>query len=123
MSYSQPLAARIRAYFENHSYIEEKKMFGGLAFMLHGHMCVGANDHRLMARVGPDNYAHVLEENMYATIMDFTGKPLKGFLYIEPEATDTDEDLHKWIELCEDFVSTLPPRVAPAKQEPNKLAN
>lgn len=122
MSYDQALASRIRKYFENHLNVEEKKMFGGLAFMVNGHMCVGANDHRLMARVGPQSYMHVLEDNMYATIMDFTGKPLKGFLYMEPEATDTDEELFKWIELCENFVLTLPPKTQAPQQLPKMAA-
>lgn len=116
MSYDQNLATRIREYFKDHDGIEEREMFGGLAFMIGGHMCVGANDHRLMARVGPDSYEHVLE-NMYATIMDITGKPLKGFVFIEPEATESDEELHKWIELCENFVNTLPPRQLLQKEE------
>ncbi len=115
MPYSQPLAIRIRKHFENYDNVTEKQMFGGLAFMIDGNMCVGATDHRLMARVGPDSYGHLLEDNMYATIMDFTGKPLKGFLYIEPEATETDEELHQWIELCENFVCSLPPKTVTTK--------
>lgn len=109
MAYDKQLASRIRQYFAGREDIVEKSMFGGLAFMLAGNMCVGATDHRLMARVGPKRYEQVLK-NMHATIMDFTGKPLKGFVYVEPEALTSDNNLHQWIEQCEKFVRSLPPK-------------
>lgn len=109
MAYDQQLAERIRQYFSQRGNIVEKNMFGGLAFMLDGHMCVGTTDHRLMARVGPKHYEKALQE-MYTTIMDFTGKPLKGFVYVEPEAITTDSALYKWIRHCEKFVQSLPPK-------------
>ncbi len=110
MAYDNNLATRIRDYFSTDNLaIEEKEMFGGLAFMLGGHMCVGATGKRLMARVGPDNYDSALKD-MHATIMDFTGKPLRGFVYVEPEALETEKDLHGWIKQCEDFVKQLPPK-------------
>lgn len=109
MSYDQNLTQRIRDYFAGRDDVAEKHMLGGLAFTLGGHMCVGANDHRLMARVGPAQYQSVLQ-NMHATIMDFTGKPLPGFVYVEPEAIATEKGLHYWIHLCERFVINLPPK-------------
>jgi TfoX/Sxy family transcriptional regulator of competence genes len=111
MAYDEQLAARIRQYFSGRDDIVEKSMFGGLAFMVSGNMCVGATDHRLMARVGPKRYAKVLK-NMYATIMDYTGKPLMGFVYVEPEAFTSDNNLHQWIGQCEAFVRSLPPKQA-----------
>ena len=111
MAYDETLATRLRNYFSNREDIEEKKMFGGLAFMLDGHMCVGANDHRLMARVGPRQYENALKD-MHATVMDFTGKPLTGFVYVEPEAIESDSGLHKWIKQCEKFVASLPPKTS-----------
>lgn len=109
MAYDQQLATRIRDYFSANSAVTEKEMFGGLAFMMGGHMCVGANGERLMARVGPANYDSALKD-MHATIMDFTGKPLRGFVYVEPEALETEQGLHQWIERCETFVKKLPPK-------------
>jgi TfoX/Sxy family transcriptional regulator of competence genes len=109
MAYDLQLAERIRQYFSGRNNVIEKNMFGGLAFMLHGHMCVGTTDSRLMARVGPKHYEKALQE-MYTTIMDFTGKPLKGFVYVEPEAITSDPALHKWIKHCEKFVDSLPPK-------------
>lgn len=109
MSYDTNLADRIRSYFEGRADIQEKHMFGGLAFMLHGHMCVGATEHRLMARVGPKQYTQALSD-MHATIMDFTGKPLNGFVYVEPEGFSSEQGLSGWIAQCENFVDTLPPK-------------
>ncbi len=114
MAYNEQLATRIRDYFSGTSTLKddsivEKEMFGGLAFMIGGHMCVGATGERLMARVGPEEYDEALKD-IHATIMDFTGKPLRGFLYVEPEALETDTGLHDWIKRCEHFVEQLPPK-------------
>lgn len=111
MPYDLQLASRIRDYFSavSTSPVIEKEMFGGLAFMLGGHMCVGATGTRLMARVGPASYNAALQD-MHATVMDFTGKPLRGFVYVEPEALVTEKGLHKWIARCETFVKKLPPK-------------
>jgi len=103
------LIDRVRDYFQGNEYIEEKKMFGGLAFLVNGNMCVGADDSRLMARVGPERYDKALGD-VYASIMNFTGRPIKGVIYLEPEAIETDKDLHSWIALCEKFTLSLPPK-------------
>lgn len=110
MAYDTQLAARIRKYFNSKTAaIVEKEMFGGLAFMMSGNMCVGTAGQRLMARVGPANYDAALQD-MHATVMDVTGKPLRGFVYVEPEALTTEKGLHKWIARCETFVKKLPPK-------------
>ena len=109
MAYSESLAARLREHFQGRSDIVEKKMFGGVAFMLNGHMCVGINEDMLMARVGPDRYEEALSRP-HAGEMDFTGRSLKGFVYVGPEGIESDEALSGWISLCEAFISTLPPK-------------
>jgi len=109
MAYDEELSEKLRAVFEDHPDIEEKKMFGGLAFMLSGNMCVGINDSMLMARVGPDQYETALTKT-YAREMDFTGRSMKGFVYVTPEGISEDEDLRFWTDLCEQFVSSLPPK-------------
>lgn len=109
MAYDEALATRVRQYFSTREDVSEKNMFGGLAFMVNGNMCVGATDHRLMARIGPTHYEKALKD-MHVTIMNFTGKPLKGFVYVEPEALESDEQLHLWIRRCERFVKQLPPK-------------
>ena len=109
MAYDDELAERLREVFSNRLDIEEKKMFGGLAFMLSGHMCLGINDTMLMARVGPEQYEAALSRP-HARKMDFTGQSMKGFVYVAPEGIVEDEDLKSWTDLCEKFVRSLPPR-------------
>ena len=107
MAYDEGVAERIRELFADRRDVEEKKMFGGIAFMLRGHMCVGVVNEVLMARVGPDQYEDALQRP-HARQMDFTGKPMKGFLYVDPAGFESDGALRAWIELCQRFVMTLP---------------
>ncbi len=107
MPYDEGLAERLREIFIDRDDILEKKMFGGLAFMLRGHMCCGVVHDTLMARVGIDQYAEMLR-HPHTREMDFTGRPLKGFLYVDPEGFESDEDLLAWVSICEKFVTTLP---------------
>jgi hypothetical protein len=107
MAYDEGVAQRLRECFEDRSDIVEKKMFGGIAFMVSGNMCCGVVDDILMARVGPDQYQQALTMP-HAREMDFTGKPLRGFVYVEPEGFSDDEALFSWVEHCLSFVNTLP---------------
>ncbi len=107
MAYDQNTAARLRQVFAGRTDIVEKKMFGGIAFMLSGNMLCGVNKNALMARVGPQQYKQALTRP-YAREMDFTGRPMKGFIYVEPQGFDTSQALHEWVELCENFVGCLP---------------
>ena len=85
MAYDEGLAQRLREVMADHDDIEEKKMFGGLAFMLNGNMCVGVAGEQLMVRVGAEAYADALKQ-AHAREMDFTGKPLKGFVFVDRSA-------------------------------------
>ena len=107
MPFDEKLAGRIRAIFTGRKDTSEKKMFGGIAFMLNGHMCCGVINDLLMARVGPGQYEAALSLP-HTKPMDFTGKPMKGYVYVAPEGYKSDEDLKKWVERCMEFVSTLP---------------
>jgi TfoX/Sxy family transcriptional regulator of competence genes len=109
MAYDEGLAERIREYFADRLDVEEKKMFGGLCFMVSNHMCCGIVDDTLMARVGPDNYEECLSRK-HASEMDFTGKALKGLIYVSPEGFEADKDLTDWLTICSDFVGSLPPK-------------
>lgn len=109
MSYDEALAQRVRAYLKKKPEIEEKKMFGGLCFMQSKHMCCGIVKDTLMARVGPENYEACLKIKNVRE-MDFTGKALKGMVYVSPVAIKSDSDLAYWIDLCSEFVKTLPPK-------------
>jgi len=109
MAFDEGLAGRIRGLLRHRNNVSEKKMFGGLAFMLDGHMFVGILGEKLMARVGPAGYADALRQP-HASEMDFTGKPMKGYIYIAQKGFESDQDLENWVKLCAKFVSTLPPK-------------
>ncbi len=107
MAYDTHLSDRIECYLKSSDAVELKKMFGGVAFMVRCHMCVGVVDDQLMARVGPEQYDQLLQ-NEYATEMTFTGRPMKGLLYIDSDGVAQDDDLHFWIDRCLKFVASLP---------------
>lgn len=109
MAYDEGVAQRLREVFADRADVVEKKMFGGIAFMVSGNMCCGVLGEELMARVGPEQYEQALKQP-YVRKMDFTGKPLKGFIYVGAPGFAADEDLAFWVECCEQFVSTLPPK-------------
>jgi len=109
MAFDEGLAERLREQLEDRPDVVEKKMFGGLCFMVAKHMCCGIVKDTLMARVGPDNYETCLARD-HAREMDFTGKALKGMIYVAPEGFESDEDLSEWVALCIGFVELLPPK-------------
>lgn len=109
MAYSEELAQRVRTALQDELGVREQKMFGGLCFMLRGNMCCGIVQEKLMLRVGPDQYAAALEEP-HARKMDFTGRPMKGMIYVEPEGIDTDEALTDWVQWGINFAGSLPPK-------------
>ena len=109
MPYDEGLAERIREQFQERSDVEEKKMFGGLCFMLSNHMCCGIVKETLMARVGPDNYETCLARK-HASEMDFTGKAMRGMVYVSPDGIESDAHLSEWIDFCVAFVESLPPK-------------
>lgn len=109
MAYDEGLADRLRQVTDGMEHVEEKRMFGGLALMNDGHMFVGIVDERLMARIGADEVGRVLEEP-HVGPMDFTGKPMKDYVFVSPEGTADDEDLRRWVDLATTFVATLPPK-------------
>jgi TfoX/Sxy family transcriptional regulator of competence genes len=109
MAYDEGLAQRIRGVFTDREDVIEKKMFGGLAFMVRGHMCCGVSGDDLMLRVGPDQYNEALAQP-HARPMDFTGRPMKGFVYVDQAGLDSDDDLEAWIGRGLTFVLALPPK-------------
>jgi TfoX/Sxy family transcriptional regulator of competence genes len=109
MAFDEGVAERLREVFEGRSDIIEKRMFGGIAFMHSGNMCCGIVNDVLMARVGPDAYGDALSRP-HARPMDFTGKAMKGFVYVDPAGFAADDQLRGWIALCERFTGSLPPK-------------
>lgn len=107
MAYDESLAARIRDVLDRQTGVEEKKMFGGIGFLLNGNMLVGVWKDNLIVRVGRDAYESALTEPCVLEF-DITGRSMKGWVMVEPEGVDEDEDLKKWIECGLNFVGTLP---------------
>ena len=109
MAYDERLAERIRRVLPGDLSVRERKMFGGLAFMLDGHMACGVMGPDLMLRIGPGRSERALAEP-HVRRMDFTGKPLKGFVYVAPEGVASEETLRRWVEQAAAFAATLPPK-------------
>jgi TfoX/Sxy family transcriptional regulator of competence genes len=111
VGYDETLAARIRVVLGDRTDVVEKKMFGGLCFMVGGAMCCGLTKSDFMVRVGADQYDDALAQP-HARPMDFTGKPLAGMVYVAPEGLRTRSALAKWVGRGVSFVSSLPPKAA-----------
>jgi TfoX/Sxy family transcriptional regulator of competence genes len=109
MAYSESLADRIRQTLGRQRGMVEKKMFGGVGFLLNGNMCVGVWKTSLIVRLSPDQYADALQQP-HAREFDITGRPMKGWVLVEAEGIDAEEDLRCWIERAVEFVTTLPPK-------------
>jgi TfoX/Sxy family transcriptional regulator of competence genes len=109
MAYSERLAARVREILSESGDVGERKMFGGLAFMVHGHMCCGVTRDDLMLRLGLERAARALEEP-HVRPMDFTGRPMKGYVYVSTPGLRTEAKLRRWVQLARDFNATLPPK-------------
>ena len=114
MAFDEALAKRVRALLIGRSGYGERRMFGGIAYMLDGRMCCGVLNDELVARVGSDDYPAALRQP-HVRPMDFTGRPMKGYLYIAPAATAADASLAAWVERCAAFVITLPAKPARKK--------
>jgi TfoX/Sxy family transcriptional regulator of competence genes len=105
MPYDEFLADRMRLVLKERNVVyEEKAMMGGLTLMVDGKMCVGIIRDNLMARIDPDIYDTALKRKGCRE-MDFTKRPMKGFVFVEPEGTDMDRDLESWIQLALDYNS------------------
>lgn len=101
--YNEFLADRIRIVLkEKNVHFAEKKMMGGLAFMVDDKMCVGIIKEDLMARIDPEIYEDALKRKGVRE-MDFTKRPMKGWIYLGPEGIDTDDELAEWIQLALNF--------------------
>jgi len=109
LAYDETLAARIRGALAPRDDIDERKMFGGLAFLMRGNMCCGVVGETLMLRLGNEGAAQALAEP-HTRPMDFTGKPLKSMVYVGPAGIAADADLKRWIGRAVSFAESLPPK-------------
>ena len=109
MAYDEGLAERVRGHLEGAPELREQKMFGGLCFMVAGHMCVGIMGDELMVRGGKERNDELLARP-HARVMDFTGRPMKGFVIVGVDGIAEDDDLGDWIDDALDHALSLPPK-------------
>src|SRR5262245_45410092 len=105
MAFDEALAERVRGVLRGRGDVEEKKMFGGLCFMVSGTMCCGIAGDDLMCRVGPEQYEDALKQPGTRP-MDFTGRPLKGLVYVAQTALGTEAALARWVERAIRFATS-----------------
>ena len=114
MAYDEKLAARIRAILADHADVREQKMFGGLTFMVGGHMCCGVNGDELIVRLDPDREDDALAKP-HARPVDFTGRPMRGFVTIDPSGLGGAR-LHRWLREAVAWAETSAADVIPSKR-------
>ncbi|MEO5589289.1 MAG: TfoX/Sxy family protein [Gemmatimonadaceae bacterium] len=109
MAADEPTARRVRKLLASRTDVTERRMFGGLAFMVSGNMLCAVGADHLMVRVGRDGYAAALDEP-HANEMRFTGRTMKGYVTVDPAGYVSAKDLRRWINTALSLVTTLPPR-------------
>ena len=121
MPFDEKLAARVRKLLDGRVDVEEKRMFGGLAFMVRGHMSVGLRDSTLMVRVDAADQDELLDEP-HVRLMDFTGRPMRGFLYVDPAGISSAASLKKWVGRGVAFAESRPAKTRVIKHRPTQRA-
>jgi TfoX/Sxy family transcriptional regulator of competence genes len=118
MAYNEKLADRVREIITvTHKNVEEKAMFGGLCFMVNDKMCVGVEKERLMVRLDPARYDEVMEKDGCKP-MDFTGRIMKGYVFVDIDALNTKKKLEYWMKLALDYNRiSKPSKKKPAKKK------
>jgi TfoX/Sxy family transcriptional regulator of competence genes len=109
MAFDEELAERLRAVLRPRPGVTEKRMFGGLSFLLEGNMCCGVIGDELVARVGSDASDAALAQPG-ARLFDFSGRPMAGWVMVAPDAVSTPQALTAWVDRALAFVGTLPPK-------------
>jgi TfoX/Sxy family transcriptional regulator of competence genes len=109
MAYDQGLAERVRFLLSSRPDVDERKMFGGLGFLIAGNMCCGIHGSELIVRVGDDADV-LLGSEQGVRPMDITGRPMRGWLLVAPETVAEDPDLERWVRHAEAFAENLPPK-------------
>ena len=109
MAYDEALADRIREVLSARSDVSERKMFGGVAFMVAGNMACGVLGEDLIVRLGEEEGEKALAEDGVRPF-DFTGRPMRTTVYVSPERTADEEGLAEWVEAGADYAASLPPK-------------
>jgi len=122
MAYDEGTAARVRKLLTGHRHVAEKKMMGGLCFMVDNTMCCTVSGRGgMLIRVGPEAHARMLEEP-HTSQMDMRGRIMSGFVRVAPEGYRSDADLEKWVKRGLDFVAAMPKKSKSKKAAPRKAA-
>ena len=109
MAFDEHLAARVREQLAPQAGLAEKAMFGGVAFLLDGNMAVGLSGDELMVRVGPERSDDALARP-HTRPFDMTGRPMKGWILVAPEALEGERELDDWVSEGVTFARSLPPK-------------
>lgn len=107
MAFDEVLAQRIRVLMQDDKDIEEKKLFGGIGFLARGNMACGVHKDQLMVRVGPEAHEEAMDQP-FTSPFDITGRPMKGWLLVQPPGFENDSDLEKWVDRGLAFARSLP---------------
>jgi TfoX/Sxy family transcriptional regulator of competence genes len=109
MAYNEPLAARIRTQLKGKRGVEEKRMFGGVGFLVHGNMACGVHKNSLIVRLGAADYEQALA-TPHVSVFDMTGRPMKGWVMVADAGYATEKALRVWVEKSTAFAKSLPPK-------------
>ena len=120
MAFDERFAERVRESLASVPGVTEIKMFGGLCFTVGGNMAVGVVGNELLVRVAKDDNGDALLERPHTRPMDFTGKPMRGFLYVTPEGVRTRRALKDWVDRGVCFASSLPPKKPEQKKRTHR---
>ena len=109
MAFDEKLAAGIRAHLRKSIGVSERKMFGGITFLLQGNMCCGVHRNALIVRLGHEEAGRALAEP-HTRVFDLTGRPMKAWVLVEPEGLATVAELGKWVDRAAKWAGSLPPK-------------
>jgi hypothetical protein len=112
MAFDEQLAERVRRLLDGQPEVAERKMFGGIAFLIAGNMCCGVVGDDLVVRLDPEHAGQLLAFESGVRPMDFTGRPMRGWLFVSPAATGSDAGLRAWVDRAETYASSLSPKSA-----------
>lgn len=107
MAYDQALAERIRGILSDIPHLQEKKMFGGVGYLIQGNMACGVNGNNLIVRIGPERTQEALAK-AHTKLFDMTGRPMTGWIVVEPEGISQETELERWVAQGVEFTQTLP---------------
>ena len=110
MAYDEGLAQRVRSLLDGRSDIDERRMFGGIGYLIAGNMCCGVRGEELIVRIDPEEATGLIASEPGARPFDMTGRPMKGWLFVAPEGTTEDPQLERWVRRAEAFATGLPPK-------------